>query len=430
MDLTRQGYDFLFSGLVASDRLIQGFPVALEGIIDYMVIHFQILRVNKRDKMKENRSAFEKRVIPLREKIDEIDSKILSLLARRQAEVENVVQLKKKYHVPVYHPAREEDLISKLRDAAKKTCLEPDFLEDLYRVILRQSRVEQSGKMVHKGVRPGANILIIGGSGQMGSFFRSLFQKSGYHVRSLTEHDWDRAMVLCKNIDLALVSVPIDKTEEVISKLSPFLSSETLLADLTSIKEKPLKKMLDSHPGPVMGLHPIFGPTSASLDKQIMVVTPGRNPDQCRWLIDQFILWGAVMVESSAKEHDEIMTIVQALRHFATFCFGRFLYEKHVQIDKTLEFSSPIYRLELGMVGRLFAQESALYSEIIFATKERRLLLKEYIASLNTHIDMLENNDKSLFVSRFNEIARWFGPFSEQALRESTYLINRLIERF
>jgi chorismate mutase/prephenate dehydrogenase len=255
----------------------------------------------------------------------------------------------------------------------------------------------------------------------MGGFFVSLFQKSGYQVRILTESGWDKAGALCEDIDLALVSVPIDKTEAVIEKIAPFLSPGTLLADLTSIKEGPLKKMLTSHPGPVLGLHPIFGPTSTSLDKQIMVVTPGRAPDQCRWLIDQFTLWGAVMVEAGAKEHDDVMEIVQALRHFATFCFGRFLYEKHVRIEKTLE---------LGMVGRLFAQESALYSEIIFATKERRLLLKEYIASLGSHMEMLENNDKALFVSRFNEIAQWFGPFSEQALRESTYLINRLIERF
>jgi chorismate mutase/prephenate dehydrogenase len=384
----------------------------------------------RKESMKDGSLAFDKEVIFHRKNIDDIDSQILSLLARRQAEVEKVVRLKKKYHAPVYHPAREEDMISKLRAAAKKTCLEPDFLEDLYRVILRQSRVEQTDKMAHKGIRPGANVLIIGGAGQMGSFFSSLFRKSGYHVRNLTESDWDRAAFLCKDIDLALVSVPIDKTEDVIKKIAPFLSSDTLLADLTSIKERPLKKMLDSHSGPVIGIHPIFGPTSASLDKQIIVVTPGRNPDQCRWLIDQFILWGAVIVESSAKEHDDIMEIVQALRHFATFCFGRFLYEKHVRLEKTLEFSSPIYRLEIGMVGRLFAQDSSLYSEIIFATQERRLLLKEYIVSLNTHMEMLENNDKPLFVSQFNEIAQWFGPFSEQALRESTYLINKLTERF
>jgi len=82
------------------------------------------------------------------------------------------------------------------------------------------------------------------------------------------------------------------------------------------------------------------------------------------------------------------------------------------------------------MVGRLFAQDASLYSEIIFATKERRRLLKDYIASLSSHLEMLETNDKQLFIEKFDRIAQWFGPFSEQAMRESTFLIDKLIERF
>ena len=374
--------------------------------------------------------TFNREIIPLRTKIDQIDSQILSLLAQRQAQVEKVVKLKKKHYIPVYHPAREEDLISKLRIQAGKANLDPDFMEDLYRVILRQSRVKQTDQMEHKGVRPGAGILIVGGDGQMGRFFSLLFHKSGYKVRILTENDWDKAEKLCKNIDLCLISVPIEKTEDIIEQIAPFLDPKTILADVTSIKEKPLEKMLVSHPGPVTGLHPLFGPSTGSLDKQIIIVTPGRDSDLCQWLVEQLTLWGAVIVQSSAREHDEIMEIVQALRHFATFSFGQFLYEKHARIERTLEFSSPIYRLELGMVGRLFAQDSGLYSEIIFATKERRCLLKEYIESLNRHLEMLEANDKNLFIEKFNHITRWFGPFSEQAMRESTFLINKLIERF
>ncbi len=380
--------------------------------------------------MDKNKSIFNKEIIPLRNKIDRIDSQILSLLAQRQGEVEKVVKLKKKHHIPVYHPAREEDLISKLRLQAGKANLDPGFMEDLYRVILRQSRVKQTDQMENKGVRPGAGILVIGGGGQMGQFFSLLFLKSGYKVNILTEHDWGRAEHLCRGIDLCLICVPIEKTESIIEQIAPFLEPTTILADLTSIKAGPLEKMLKFHPGPVAGLHPLFGPTSGSLDKQIIVVTPGREPDDCQWLTEQLTLWGAVIVESSAKEHDEIMEIVQALRHFATFSFGQFLYEKHTRIERTLEFSSPIYRLEMGMVGRLFAQDSSLYSEIIFATKKRRNLLKDYIESLNNHLAMLEKNDKHLFIEKFNHIAKWFGPFSEQALRESTFLINKLIERF
>ena len=380
--------------------------------------------------MKKDNRNFQDQILPLRDEIDAIDAKILSLLARRQAEVEKVVALKKIHSIPVYHPAREEDLISKLRLQSQNHGLDPDFMEDLYRVILRQSRVKQTQKMEVKGVRPDAKILVIGGAGQMGGLFAGLFTKSGYVVRILTEQNWDQARDLCQDIDLALVSVPIERTAQVIERISPFLPPGAILSDLTSVKEEPVARMLSAHKGPVIGVHPLFGPTLSCLDKQIIVVTPGRDEAASEWFTEQLGLWGAVIVESTPGEHDDIMGIVQALRHFATFCFGEFLCHRQAKLSRTLEFSSPIYRLELGMVGRLFAQDSALYAEIIFATKERRALLKEFILSLGRHVDMLETDNKQLFIEQFRHVAQWFGPFSDQAMRESTFLIDKLIERF
>lgn len=380
--------------------------------------------------MKKDNTNFDRQIRPLRDEIDRIDSRILSLLARRQSQVEKVVALKKEYGVPVYHPAREEDLISRLRSQGQKAGIDPDFMENLYRIILRQSRVKQTRKMGHKGVRSGAKVLVIGGTGQMGSLFASLFAQSGYTVRILSEKDWEQASDLCRDIDLALVSVPIEKTIDVIRRISPFLPPNALLADFTSVKKEPVDAMCRFHSGPVLGIHPLFGPTTGTLDKQIIVVCPGRDPDSGQWLTDQLTLWGAVMVHATPEEHDDIMELVQALRHFATFCFGRFLFERRAKIQRTLEFSSPIYRLELGMVGRLFAQDPGLYAQIVFATKERRDLLKSYVHSLNQHLSMLETNDKAHFIEQFKEIANWFGPFSDQALRESTYIIDKLIERF
>ncbi|MCP4672530.1 MAG: bifunctional chorismate mutase/prephenate dehydrogenase [Desulfobacula sp.] len=379
---------------------------------------------------KQNNKIFHEKIIPLRDNIDKIDSQILSLLARRHDQVLKVVNLKKEHNIPVYHPAREEDLIYRLRTQAKKADLDPDFLEELYRTILRHSRVKQTDQMEINGILPNGRVLIIGGKGQMGSFFASLFIKSGYEVRILGKSDWSMAEQLCQDIDLALISVPIEQTCDIIEKLSPYLPLNAVLADLTSIKLKPVNKMLACHKGPVTGLHPLFGPDPGSLDKQIIVTTPGRDSKACQWVINQLSVWGGVIVSSSAQEHDKIMEIVQVLRHFATFCFGQFLFDQRTKIERTLEFSSPIYRLELGMVGRLFAQDASLYSEIIFASKSRRTLLNKYVSSLKTHIEMLEKNDKKLFVKKFNTISEWFGPFSEQALQESTFLIDRLIERF
>jgi len=373
---------------------------------------------------------FDIEIKKLRNNIDGIDGQILDLISRRLAEVEKVVTLKKEHDIPVYHPAREEDLISKLRSQAAESGINPDFMEELYRVILRNSRVEQTVKMKQQGINPGANVLIVGGAGQMGQFFAGMFTSSGYRVRILTEDNWDEVELLCKDIDLVLISVPINITVKAIEQIAPHIPPTAILADITSVKTAPMDEMLQRFKGPVIGLHPLFGPSCASLDKQIIAMVPGRNDMGCRWLIDQLTIWGAIIVSSNANEHDEIMDLVQALRHFATFCFGQFLSQRKVDLARTLEFSSPIYRLELGMVGRLFAQDSSLYSEIIFATPARRNLLKEYVACINEQIILVENNDKTLFKKRFSEITGWFGSFSEQALRESDFIINKLIERF
>ncbi len=366
----------------------------------------------------------------LRRDIDAIDAQIVGLLANRQDVVRHVAALKKARNLPVYHPAREEDLISSCRQEAENNGLDPDLVEEIYRTIIRGSRVAQTRSLALKSVLPGGTVLLVGGKGGMGRYFETCFCRAGYRVRILDKENWPDARSLCDGIDLAIIAVPIDVSCRVIRAIGAFLPAKAVLCDITSIKEQPLAAMLKAHSGPVVGLHPLFGPTTSSLDKQIIVATPGRDDAACRWVLDQFVTWGAVVVRADAAEHDDIMGIVQSLRHFATFAFGQFLKRRQVSISRTLEFSSPIYRLELGMVGRLFAQDASLYSEIIFASGQRRELLKDYLISVSQNLEMLEKGDKDLFQREFRKIAEWFGPFSGQAMRESTFLIDKLIERF
>ncbi len=366
----------------------------------------------------------------LRARIDEIDREIVRLLQQRRAVVDRVAGCKRRLGLPVYHPAREEDLISRRREQAREAGLDPDMVEDVFRRVVRASRVSQSAALTARGVRPGAGVLIVGGGGSMGRLVGEWFRGSGYRVGVLEKGDWDRAPALCEGVDLAVLSVPIGVTAEVARRLGPHLPRRCVLADLTSLKAEPVRAMLEAHPGPVLGLHPMFGPTTRVLDKQIVVAVPARDPEAAEWVLEQLTAWGAVVVRATAEEHDEIMAVVQALRHFATFVFGQFLCRRRVDLHRTLEFSGPIYRLELGMVGRLFAQDPDLYADIVFATPERRALLREYLETSLENLDMLEAGDREGFRREFRRIAEWFGPFSDQAIRESSYLIEKLVERF
>jgi len=366
----------------------------------------------------------------LRERVDRIDRRLVALLAQRRRVVERIVRVKEELDLPTFHPAREENLISARRAQAVEAGLDPDYIEELFRAVLRHSRVGQLKTLGRRAALPGARVLLVGGRGSMGRFLGAWFTQSDYEVRVLDRDDWPRVGSLSAGLDLCLLAVPIDVTVSVAHQIAPHLPPDCILADITSLKREPLKAMLEGHRGPVVGLHPLFGPATTTMDKQIVAVTPGRRRADCQWLLGQLATWGNVLVETSPEEHDAIMGIVQALRHFATFAFGHFLSSRRIPILRTLELSSPIYRLEFAMVGRLFAQDPSLYAEIVFATPERLALLKDYVQSLQQHLGLVERGDKAEFVARFRRVAEWFGPFSEQALRESTFLIEKLVHRF
>ncbi len=92
----------------------------------------------------------------------------------------------------------------------------------------------------------------------------------------------------------------------------------------------------------------------------------GREKEQYQWLLKQFQVWGAKIYQVSAQAHDQAMSMVQVMRHFSTIAYGYHLMAEGSDIENLLNMSSPIYRLELIMVGRLFAQDPILYSDIIF----------------------------------------------------------------
>ncbi|HKL82327.1 MAG TPA: chorismate mutase, partial [Desulfobacter sp.] len=94
--------------------------------------------------MTKDNFSFEQQIKPLRDEIDAIDARIISLLSQRREQVEKIVAVKKEHKVPIYHPAREEDVISRLREKASDMDVDPDLVENLYRTIMHQSRKSQT----------------------------------------------------------------------------------------------------------------------------------------------------------------------------------------------------------------------------------------------------------------------------------------------
>ncbi|MFC0323984.1 bifunctional chorismate mutase/prephenate dehydrogenase [Gallibacterium melopsittaci] len=361
----------------------------------------------------------------LRAQIDETDKALLALLGKRLQLVAEVGKVKHQHGLPIYVPEREATMLAARRQEAEKMGISPDLIEDVLRRVMRES-YHSENQYGFKTVNPNIKkIVVVGGKGKLGGLFARYLANSGYSITILDQDDWDNAAQILTGADVVLISVPITATERVIEQLTPYLQPTMLLADLTSVKSMPVEKMLAVHQGAVVGLHPMFGPDIGSMAKQVIAVCEGRFPERCQWLLDQFAIWGAKLYQVSPQDHDHSMTYIQALRHFSTFANGLHLSQQPVQLKNLLALSSPIYRLELAMIGRLFAQDPELYADIIMDKPENLAVIKTLQASYQQALQFFENGDKQGFIAAFQQVHQWFGDYSEQFMQESRQLLQQ-----
>jgi chorismate mutase/prephenate dehydrogenase len=366
-------------------------------------------------------SDWETKLDGLRQQIDDIDSQLVELLAKRATVTTQVGEIKSHTGMPTYVPEREAALIQSRRDQARALGVPENLIEDLLRRIMRESYLTQNVQY-RCATEVGTKVVILGGKGALGKLFVSLFERSHYNVVVIDKEEWPNAAELVEGAKLCIVSIPIKQTQSIISSLS-FLPADCILADLTSTKKAPLTAMLDVHKGPVVGLHPMFGPDAPGMVKQVVIVCDGRATEQYQWFIEQMKTWGAQLHYSNAKTHDQSMAFIQVMRHFTSFVYGGHLVKEDPDLETLLAHSSPIYRLEFAMVGRLFAQDANLYADIIMDNADNLALLKRFNQRFADAIKLFENHDKEQFIAQFSEISNWFGEYAKTCLIDSKQLL-------
>ncbi|WP_341528860.1 bifunctional chorismate mutase/prephenate dehydrogenase [Nostoc sp. UHCC 0302] len=251
-------------------------------------------------------------------------------------------------------------------------------------------------------------ITIIGGCGRMGKLFQEQLELVGHNVSILEQEDWDYADKLLSHAELVIVSVPIEYTVDVIKRAAQYLSSTTALCDITSIKSQPTQVMLEHHSGPVMGLHPMFGPNIKSFSGQKIVVCPGRNDDLFEWLLDFIKNQGGELVVCTPEEHDQMMVFIQATQHFLRFSFGVFLAQQRVDIGRSLSMSTPNYRQEIDIVKRLFCQNPRLCVDIMLATEERCDAINSLANTYSRLARLVAKKDRDALIREFENAQGFF----------------------
>src|SRR6056297_1489944 len=132
----------------------------------------------------------EKELGPQRNRIDEIDSKLLELLAERREIVHEVIDKKIENQLPIFAPKREDEKTQKFRRMAANHDLDPDWAEDFLRMIMASSRDSQSSSQFPRATEDPKHILMVGAKGGMGSLYSRIIEQTGHHLHKIDKHNW------------------------------------------------------------------------------------------------------------------------------------------------------------------------------------------------------------------------------------------------
>ncbi|AIJ05682.1 Prephenate dehydrogenase [Methanocaldococcus bathoardescens] len=288
-------------------------------------------------------------------------------------------------------------------------------------------------------------ISIIGGTDGLGKWFARYLKNKGFNV-IVTGRDIEKGKSVEKELgveftnnnieaakkgDIVIVAVPINVTERVIREIAPHVREGCLLMDITSIKEIPTRAMEENvkEGVTVIPTHPMFGPSTPSLLRQVVILTPSEKHKKSEWFkkVYNFLKKeGAKVIVIDAEKHDKIMGIVQGLTHFAFISLGATLKELNVDIKESRKFASPIYELMISIIGRIIGQNPYLYADIQMFNPRIKEIHETFINQCKEISEIVKNKDREGFVKIMKEAAKHFGSEAKRGVHYSDKAIFAL----
>lgn len=271
-----------------------------------------------------------------------------------------------------------------------------------------------------------SRIGIIGGKGRTGRQFARLFRELGCRVTVTDRTTRMRNSDLFSTCDVIVFAVPLLTSESIMKKeMRNAKRKDQLLLDVSSLKERQVKAMLRSS-GEVIGMHPMFAPTSAPMG-QTIVLCPGRCLPRTLESLRQILrAMGLRTVVMTPKAHDRLMAFVQALPHLKSLLIAGVLKELKADFDEIDNVSPLAYELELNLVGRFLDDDPLLYGPIIFGNPQSRTIIRTLQRLLADCAAICERQDYSHFSAQYRTLQRRFGRRTARARRRSEACIRTL----
>ena len=246
---------------------------------------------------------------------------------------------------------------------------------------------------------------VVGGLGAMGSMLAGRLAASGLRVGvvDIRQGRTGRGGHRIRASDIVVAAVPIRALEEVIPEICSAMRRDSLLIEIGSVKQHPVRLLRESCRASFVACHPMFGPSEKRLEgRAVYLCEWGGDPSWKTWFDGLMRSWGLHVVRIDPEAHDRLVSVLQVMRQHLLLGFATAASRAGLTGGMTggVDGSAlgDLYGGLLEMCGRQLREDPRLWRDMTaynpFAAESLSLLtscLEEVVSASRRHDDCLES---------------------------------------
>lgn len=342
----------------------------------------------------------------LRDSIAEVDRALLELLRRRMDLAAEVGREKAASGRPVVVRDVEDRVLTRARQHAEDCGVSEEVMEAVFQAIIRGSVERQYRVGIALREQRGERVLIVGGAGGMGNWFRGFLELVGHSVDiadpalANLPRSPGRFAGLGEVADLdayatILVAVPLGRTPQVLEAVMERVP-RALVVEISSIKDPlsaPLARAREKG-ARALALHPMFGPGKSLYEPLTFVLaTQGEPADEKRMLAPLLSHPYTRLVAVPFPHHDRLMGWLLGLAHLTNMLFGTALTRSGIDPAELHACASTTFTRQTATALSVLAEDPDLYLDIQHLNPHRHEVYaatREALAQLETLVAQRE----------------------------------------
>lgn len=357
----------------------------------------------------------------LRDSIAEVDRALLELLRRRMELASEVGRIKAEAGSPVEVRDVEHIVLDRARQHAESCGVSEEVMVAMFQAIIRGSVERQYRVGVSLRERRGESMLIVGGSGGMGTWLRGFLELAGHTVDvsdpalaglpsprpqgrfgSVGDiDDLDRYTAIWVAAPLNRMAVAL---EELIAR-----KPRSPIVEVASIKTPLLGALARARDEGVrvFAVHPMFGPSKSVYETLTFVLAAqGDLVEEKRLLAPLLAHPYARIVSVPFPHHDRLMGWLLGLSHLTNMLFGTALARSGIEPAELHACASTTYGNQAATAMRVLSEDPDLYLDIQYLNPHRNDVYAATREALGELVSLVTERDREGLRRTFTDARR------------------------